>query len=107
LIALINQGIGKPVGFLNPLLYSVLGLRGALHDVDKGGNGIKNIKVRGRGVQGTKGLGRLYRFWKPDGTELLNSLAQLSESGTHKIILNCTRSLLLVVMISIWSVRAE
>jgi hypothetical protein len=62
--------------------------------------------VRGKGVQG-KGLGRLYRFWKPDGTEMLNSLAQLSESGTHKIILNCTRSLLQEVMISIWSVRAE
>ncbi|HEY2561706.1 MAG TPA: S53 family peptidase [Caldimonas sp.] len=39
LIALLNQKLGKPVGYLNPLLYGSLMGRGAFRDVVSGGNG--------------------------------------------------------------------
>lgn len=39
LIALFNQKLGQPVGFLNPLLYGPLRGKGALHDITRGDNG--------------------------------------------------------------------
>jgi kumamolisin len=39
LIALLNQKLGKPVGYLNPLLYGSLVGRGAFRDVVSGSNG--------------------------------------------------------------------
>jgi kumamolisin len=39
LIALINQKLGHPVGFLNPLLYGSLAGRGLLNDISIGNNG--------------------------------------------------------------------
>jgi len=38
LIARINQKLGKPVGYFNPLLYSTLGKSGAFNDIVKGNN---------------------------------------------------------------------
>jgi kumamolisin len=39
LIALMNQKLGHPVGFLNPLLYGSLAGRGLLNDISIGNNG--------------------------------------------------------------------
>ena len=39
LIALMNQKLGKPVGFLNPLLYGSLVGKGAFRDIVSGNNG--------------------------------------------------------------------
>ncbi len=40
LVALINQGLGKPVGYLNPNMYQTLAtMTGTFHDVTSGNNG--------------------------------------------------------------------
>ena len=39
LVALMNQKIGKPVGYLNPLLYGSLAGKGLFNDVHQGNNG--------------------------------------------------------------------
>jgi kumamolisin len=39
LVALLNQKLGKPVGYLNPLLYGSLAGKGALRDIVSGNNG--------------------------------------------------------------------
>ncbi|MGA8621866.1 MAG: S53 family peptidase [Candidatus Sulfotelmatobacter sp.] len=39
LVALINEGVGKPVGFINPLLYQGAGAGGDFHDITSGNNG--------------------------------------------------------------------
>jgi kumamolisin len=39
LIARINELVGKPVGFLNPTLYSQVAAAGAFHDITSGNNG--------------------------------------------------------------------
>src|SRR5262249_46465631 len=39
LIALLNQRLGNPVGFLNPLLYGPVTAAGALRDITAGNNG--------------------------------------------------------------------
>jgi kumamolisin len=39
LIALLNQQLGKPVGFLNPMLYGSLSGQGAVNDIVSGSNG--------------------------------------------------------------------
>ncbi len=64
LIALLNQGLGKPVGFLQPFLYSVAGT--GLHDIVSGSNG---AYAAGPGWDACTGLG------SPDGAELLKGLS--------------------------------
>jgi subtilase family serine protease len=39
LVALMNQSLGKPVGFLNPLLYGSLAGKGLFNDITSGNNG--------------------------------------------------------------------
>jgi kumamolisin len=70
LIALFNQKIGKPVGFLNPFLYQnyqSLQQTKALRDITSGNNG--GYKA-GPGWDACTGLGT------PDGTLLLDALVQ-------------------------------
>ena len=64
LLALMNQSLGKNVGYLNPLLYTT-GVEGTMHDVTAGSNGAYSA---GAGWDACTGLG------SPDGTELLNAL---------------------------------
>ncbi|HUZ70467.1 MAG TPA: S53 family peptidase [Candidatus Saccharimonadales bacterium] len=64
LIALLNQGLGKPVGFLHPHLYAAAG--NELHDIVSGSNGLYSA---GLGWDACTGLG------SPDGTELLKALS--------------------------------
>ena len=66
LIALINQQLGKPVGFLNPTLYQLTqASSAAFHDITQGNNGSYSA---GQGWDACTGLGT------PDGGQLLASL---------------------------------
>ncbi|MFZ0957208.1 MAG: S53 family peptidase [Candidatus Sulfotelmatobacter sp.] len=72
LIALINQSIGKPVGFINPLLYQDAGKARDLNDITSGNNGAYSA---GPGWDACSGLG------SPIGTQLAASLGALSEQA--------------------------
>jgi kumamolisin len=65
LIALINQRLGKPVGFLNPLLYSTVASNGGFHQITQGNNGAFKA---GPGWNPCTGLGT------PDGAKILSLL---------------------------------
>jgi kumamolisin len=66
LIALLNQRLGNPVGFLNPLLYGQLTTAEALHDITGGNNGDYEARP---GWDACTGLG------SPDGNKLLSALS--------------------------------
>jgi kumamolisin len=65
LIALFNQKLKKPVGFLNPLIYGSLATKGVFHDVVSGNNGA--FKARA-GWDACTGWG------SPIGVKLLTAL---------------------------------
>ncbi len=65
LIALLNEQLGTPVGFLNPLIYGILHARGALNDIVAGNNG---AYAAGPGWDACTGMG------SPNGTKLLATL---------------------------------
>ncbi len=65
LLARINQKMGKPVGFLNPLIYAQAVEASGFHDVTEGNNGAFNA---GPGWDACSGLG------SPDGAQLLAAL---------------------------------
>ena len=67
LVALLNQKLGRPVGFLNPSLYGAAAE--AIQDITEGNNG---AYVAGIGWDACTGLGRI------DGTRLLAALGKHS-----------------------------
>ena len=71
LTALLNQKLGKPLGFLNPLLYGSVAAAGALRDITAGDNG--QYKA-GKGWDACTGLG------SPNGVAILAAL-----SGSKKV----------------------
>ena len=72
LIALINQQLKHPIGYLNPLLYNgQIAKSGALHDITSGNNGAYQAR---RGWDPCTGLGT------PDGTKLLQVLTGQSQA---------------------------
>jgi kumamolisin len=71
LIALINQKLGQPVGFLNPLLYP-LGSK-PFYDITKGNNGYYNAAV---GWDPCTGMG------SPNGAALLTALEGSARKST-------------------------
>jgi kumamolisin len=79
LVACINQKLGTPVGFLNPLLYALASSANALHDITTGNNDITGQiggYSAGPGWDPCTGLG------SPNGTALGNALAGASAAGT-------------------------
>jgi kumamolisin len=64
LIALLNQSLGQPVGYLQPFLYSAAGAA-SLHEITSGSNGAYSAHA---GWNACTGLG------SPDGSDLLNAL---------------------------------
>jgi hypothetical protein len=72
LIALINQGLGRDVGYLNPLLYTKLAQTGTLHSVSGGNN-----RVNGVGYEAGPGWNPVTGWGTPDGTKLLEALRSL------------------------------
>ena len=72
LIALINQRIGKPVGFINPLLYQDAATARDLNDIISGNNGAYSA---GPGWDACSGLG------SPIGTQVAAALGASSEQA--------------------------
>jgi kumamolisin len=70
LIALLNEGLGRNLGFFNPVLYGQLGPQGMLRNVIHGHNGIGELSgyCAGPGWNAVTGWGT------PDGTQLLQAL---------------------------------
>ena len=66
LTALLNQKLGKPLGFANPLFYGLAASSGAFHDITVGNN---SGFTAGPGWDACTGLGR------PDGAKLLTALS--------------------------------
>src|SRR5579863_1602919 len=78
LIALINESIGKPAGFINPLLYQNVGADDDFNDITTGNNGAYSA---GSGWDACSGLG------SPIGTQVAAALgvpssAQAKRTGT-------------------------
>jgi kumamolisin len=65
LIALLNENLGKRVGFLHPALYGTVALHKALNDITSGTNGAYKA---GPGWDACTGLGT------PNGADILNAL---------------------------------
>ena len=72
LIALLNQSIGKPVGFINPLLYQDAGTARDLNDITSGNNGAYSA---GPGWDACSGLG------SPIGTQVAAALGAPPEQA--------------------------
>jgi kumamolisin len=72
LIALLNQSIGKPVGFINPLLYQNAGTARDLNDITSGNNGAYSA---GPGWDACSGLG------SPIGTQVAAALGAPPEQA--------------------------
>jgi len=81
LIARINQLLGTPVGFLNPLLYSQVSNAKAFHDITKGNNDITGDiggYSAGPGWDACTGLG------SPDGTAIATALTGATAAAAGK-----------------------
>jgi kumamolisin len=71
LIAIINHKLGRSVGFINPILYSLPDDSGSFQDITSG----NNDTIRGNGpYQSSKGWDACTGFGSPNGTNLLNAL---------------------------------
>jgi len=80
LIALMNQKLGKPVGFLHPKIYALAPAANAFHDITSGNNddsGLGQYSAKS-GWDACTGLG------SPNGTALLSALtaASSAKAGT-------------------------
>jgi kumamolisin len=75
LIALLNQSLGQPVGFLNPVIYGLPANVGAFRDITSGNNGAFQA---GPGWDACTGLG------SPNGSILLSCLQSLHNPDDGK-----------------------
>jgi kumamolisin len=66
LIALLNEKLGKPLGFLQPVIYALPQTADAFHDIVSGSNGAFSA---GPGWDAATGLG------SPSGENLLQALS--------------------------------
>ncbi len=75
LVALLNQGLGRNIGFFNPLLYERLGPKGVFRSITSGHNGIGELSgyCAGPGWNAATGWG------SPDGTKLFQALQSLKK----------------------------
>ena len=73
LFARINQQLGKPVGYINPLLYSGIGKSNAFRDVTSGNNDPTGGSLGGYAAKG--GWDACTGWGSPNGVNLLNALA--------------------------------
>ena len=70
LIAIMNQALGRDVGFFNPVLYGELGPAGVLRSITEGNNSSPKL----RGYAAGAGWNPCTGWGSPDGRELLNAL---------------------------------
>ena len=75
LIALLNQKLGKPLGFLQPALYGLPKTAAAFHDIVTGSNGAFSA---GPGWDACSGLG------SPEGENLLKALSAGTSADSAK-----------------------
>jgi hypothetical protein len=69
LIALMNQALGRNLGYINPLLYSKIGPAGILRGITEGDNGVKGIK----GYSAAPGWNACAGWGSPNGKKLLEA----------------------------------
>jgi hypothetical protein len=77
LVALINQGTGYNVGYLNPRLYRDIGPAGVFRSITSGNNGIDGIKGYSAGPGWTPVAG----WGSPDGMKLMSWLREHPDPG--------------------------
>jgi hypothetical protein len=77
LIALVNQGLGYNVGYLNPALYSTLGPRGVLTQITQGDNSVGKVK----GYSAGPGWNACTGWGSPDGRKFLAALKEIGPRG--------------------------
>jgi kumamolisin len=77
LLARINQKLGTPVGYFNPLLYSKLGKSNGFHDIVKGNN---DTTGHVGGYSAGKGWDACTGWGSPDGANLLQALSGANAS---------------------------
>ena len=65
LVALMNQQLGRPVGFLNPLIYSQSAQASSFHDITQGNNG---------GFPAATGWDPCTGLGSPDGVQLITAI---------------------------------
>lgn len=70
LIALVNQGVGYNVGYLNPKLYQGMGPAGVFRAITSGDNSVGNVK----GYSAGPGWSAVAGWGSPDGVKLMNWL---------------------------------
>jgi kumamolisin len=75
LIALINQSLGKPAGFINPLLYQSASTAGDFNDITSGNNGAYSA---GPGWDACTGLG------SPIGAQVAAALGAQPQARARK-----------------------
>jgi kumamolisin len=75
LIALINQGVGRNLGYFNPLLYEEIGPQGVLRPITKGDN-----KIGRMGYSAGPGWNAAAGWGSPDGAKLLEWLKARPEA---------------------------
>jgi kumamolisin len=77
LLARINQKLGTPVGYINPLLYSTIGKSTAFHDIIKGNN---DTTGQVGGYSAGKGWDACTGWGSPAGANLLQAFSPKSGS---------------------------
>jgi kumamolisin len=70
LIALLNQGVGRRVGYINPTLYRQFGPAGVLRSVKSGDNGSDGVT----GYSASPGWNACTGWGSPNGNNLLLAL---------------------------------
>jgi kumamolisin len=76
LIALLNESLGVPVGYLNPLLYNTLGKGAGFRDITNGNNDLTGLVG---GYRAGPGWDACSGFGSPDGSALLAGLTAPKE----------------------------
>jgi len=77
LIARLNQGLGRNLGYINPLLYSKIGPAGALRNITQGQNGTAGVK----GYAAGPGWSAVAGWGSPNGRKLLAAFKSSSEAA--------------------------
>jgi kumamolisin len=77
LIALLNEKLSAPVGYLNPLLYSTIGNAGAFRDITQGNNDMTGLVG---GYKAAAGWDACSGFGSPIGTAILTALEGASKA---------------------------
>jgi subtilase family serine protease len=75
LVALINQGCGRNLGNINPILYGTIGPKGLLRPIAGGKNGLRNITTPANG----HGWNVFTGWGSPDGVKLLEAFRAIDD----------------------------